>query len=139
LYSRFRIRLPFEEWKDNNEISASIFQFTKVGDSFNRELYSESPSDVLLNTDIDGGDLSTYGIFGFKCEVVSNCTPFIDDVENSFSMSIKHDPTPCMFPHSIILVLKNNIYDGSKSRLANAEFRDQLKSNLVLYKPVDVL
>jgi hypothetical protein len=139
LFERFKIRVPFHEWVNNNTVSASIFQFKREGDSFNRELYSLSPLDVLFNIEIDGGDLTDYGVMGFKCETVKNCAPYVDEMNNVFSMNIIHDPNPCMYPHTIIKVFKNGVNDASvKSRPANAEFRDELKSNLTLYKPADI-
>ncbi len=136
LYRRFKVREPFDEWLNNNRISAAIFPVDRKGDSLNRDLYCESYKDVLYNIEVDGVDISYYGVVGFSCKEVFDCPCFTDELGNVYDIRLQHEPEPCMYPHSVIKVYKNGQYDSAvKSRTANANFRDVLISTLTLYKP----
>jgi len=44
-----------------------------------------------------------------------------------------------MYPHTIVKAFQNDGEKNKKSKQANAQFRDELKENLVLLKPVDIV
>lgn len=138
LFRRFKKIKPFDELTDGILVSAALFPLSRDGDSYNREQYCSSYEDVLINVDPLGTNFEGYGVFGIPAGLIQRCDSFCDQSGAVLSLAITHDPIPCMYPHTLVHVSKNGEVDSTrKSKIALAEFRDDLRSNVTFYSQED--
>ena len=92
----------------NNEIPGDQIDIKKT--SMNRGKYLEHPSDSLYALKNYSRKLE-YKVFGIQVNKLRNLKIPVDDVKSKreFTFSIIHEPTTCMYPHSIILASENSI------------------------------
>ena len=63
LFRRFKFRVQYSEWYNGTDVSSSLFPLESEGDSYNREKYSDSYLDVLLNAAHSESNMDYYGVF----------------------------------------------------------------------------
>lgn len=120
IYRRFTEPGTINQWKGNNQVSASIFKLDN--DSCNRSIFCQLPEDVLLNTreQDNGAHYLTHGIISFNVgkfySLLVPPAPAIkqNGFDRNFVLHLEHDPLPCMYPHTEI-----HVYDGS-NRIDNS-------------------
>ncbi len=80
----------------------------RVGDtSVNREKYSKEPNDVLYNTRLPEHYFN-YGIFEITVGFIRDVTfTHPEDSSKVFTLRVLHEPSRCMYPHSVIKVEVN--------------------------------
>lgn len=100
--------------------SISLFSFKNGGMSCNRELFSQSPQDVLYNTD-SPEHFFDWGILEFVYGDISK----LNTADITFA--IVHKPTPCMYPHIEILC---NKYSEEANEIIPDELKIQVRQKL---------
>jgi len=103
--------------------------------SVNREKYSEKPEDVLYNIKT-GEHFWHYGIYAFCVGAIQSLN-YVHPTEQSKSYSLRavHKPEPCMYPHSIIAILENEIEISEiKPKSIKTTLRDDLIEQATILK-----
>lgn len=110
IYRWFRGPVEFStDWRDHDHVSSVIFAVKN--DSCNREKYSRTPEDVLINTTGDDRNLSDCGIIQINSDHLSGQVHEIEqnNKKRTFELGIEHVPTECMYPHCEIIVFENGV------------------------------
>lgn len=76
--------------------------------SMNRNKYLNNPNDSLYSLR-DYTLKNNYKVFGIQVDKLRNFISKLEDKKliRLFSFSILHDPTPCMYPHTIVQAFEN--------------------------------
>ncbi len=96
--------------------------------SFNREKYSENPSDVLFSIKDKNHFFRSHKIVSLKVQEIEGLKEIHPDDQEIYSFKVIHDPEDCMYPHCIVQVLKNgkNV-PGIKPSSVKSKIREKIE------------
>ena len=133
LYRRFLTPQSKDCWLESRQLSASIFKIRD--DSYNRELFSNYPSDVLFNIHAISEE-DHYFDWGILSISVGKIISFSEPIPPSraFKMGPRHDPEFCMYPHCEVLVFEGGVRIENSPKSIKVKARDLLISNCKIEK-----
>lgn len=141
LYRRFFTSCPPEEWKNNTQVSASVFRLKD--DSYVWSKHTTSHLDVLYN-DIEEENGRHYcgaGVLDIKILPISKFSFTVNNEPRTFTLKASHEPQLCNYPHAELHVYENGLKfkaEDSKPRSANLAIRAHLRDNCTILKMPDV-
>lgn len=112
VYRRFRDRINVDNspnWRGSTSIPANIFSLNN--DSYVRQKYSLAETDVLYNTNSDEKSFKDWGIISLYINdfalIEQKKLETDDKKDHVLRLEMKHDPLPCMYPHSELKIYDN--------------------------------
>ncbi len=122
----FRRVIPKESL---SEMVKYNFDFKSM--SFNREKYSNA-KDVLYNIKDNNHYMSSHGVASLRVEEIEKIIVLHPDDKQPYTFKSIHDPEECMYPHSIVQVLKegtkvSEIKPSSVKSLIRTEYEKTIK------------
>lgn len=120
----FYRRYNAAEVTDQGLADAAI-TFRNDGMSVNRSKFSERADDVFFKV-IAPGRHEGYAYLTFKADAVSGFEWEHPDSKAKHKIKVDHNPHPCMYPHSLIKLLKDGKeVEGVKSRARSLELKEK--------------
>jgi hypothetical protein len=96
--------LSIVDGKISSAMFGEVFK-PPVNISVNRSYYCNHPTDVLYNVK-DLTSLFKHGVIQALVKVVDGYT--FESNSSKIRFSVEHDPIPCMYPHTIIVIFKDD-------------------------------